>query len=151
MKQSKYFYVLQKAVWIWASIFLLAVPALATDYDYISISNPFLSKTPVAVTSFKAFSGHEAEVDAGVQAEQILKAGLDFTGYLKIMNPTAFLSNPAESGIQLGQINFKDWTGIGAELLVTGGVEERGGQVKLQLRLMRSEERRVGKECVSTC
>ena len=136
MKQSKYFHVLYKAVWVWAIIVLPAVQALAKDYDYISISNPFLNKTPVAVTSFKAFSGHEAEVAAGVQAEQILKAGLDFTGYLKIMDPIAFLSNPAESGIQLGQINFKDWTGIGAELLVTGGVEERDGQVKLQLRLM---------------
>lgn len=136
MQQSKYFHVLYKAVWVWAIIVLLAVQALAKDYDYISISNPFLKKTPVAVTSFKAFIGHEAEVAAGVQAEQILKAGLGFTGYLKIMDPTAFLSNPAESGIQLGQINFKDWTGIGAELLVTGGVEERDGQVKLQLRLM---------------
>ncbi|MCW8801196.1 MAG: Tol-Pal system beta propeller repeat protein TolB [Desulfobacter sp.] len=136
MKQNKYFRVLYKAVWVWAILVLPAVQAQAKDYDYISISNPFLNKTPVAVTSFKAFSGHEAEVAAGVQAEQILKAGLDFTGYLKIMNSTAFLSNPAESGIQLGQINFKDWTGIGAELLVTGGVEERDGQVKLQLRLM---------------
>ena len=136
MKQGKFLCVLNPMVWIWASIFLLAVQALAKDYDYISISNPFLNKTPVAVTSFKAFSGHEAEVAAGAQAEQILKAGLDFTGYLKIMDPAAFLSNPGESGIQLGQINFKDWTGIGAELLVTGGVEELDGQVKLQLRLM---------------
>lgn len=73
---------------------------------------------------------------AGVQGEQILKAGLDFTGYLKVMDPMAFLSNPAKSGIQLGEINFKDWTGIGAELLVTGGIEESNGQIKLQLRLM---------------
>lgn len=136
MKQNKYLHVLYKAVWIWAIIVLLPVQVLAKDYDYISISTPFLNKTPVAVTSFKAFSGHEPEVAAGVQGEKILKAGLDFTGYLKVMNPTAFLSNPAESGIQLGQINFKDWTGIGAELLVTGGIEESNGQVKLQLRLM---------------
>ncbi len=136
MNQDKYFHVLYKAVWVWAIIVLLSGQALSKDYDYISISNPFLNKTPVAVTSFKAFNGHGAEVAAGVQAEQILKAGLDFTGYLKIIDSAAFLSNPAESGIQLGQINFKDWTGIGAELLITGGVEAYDGQVKLQLRLM---------------
>lgn len=136
MRQSKCFCVLYRAVWVWVIMVLLSVQALAKNYDYISISNPFLNKTPVAVTSFKAFSGHGAEVTAGIQAEQILKAGLDFTGYLKIMDPTAFLANPAESGIQLGQINFKDWTGIGAELLITGGIEEVGGQIKLQLRLM---------------
>ena len=110
--------------------------AQAKDYDYISISNPFLNKTPIAVTRFKAFSGHEAEVQAGLKAEQILKDGLNFTGYLKVMDPNAFLSDPAESGIQLGQINFKDWTAIGAELLITGGIEEVGGQVKMQLRCM---------------
>ncbi|WP_321491519.1 Tol-Pal system beta propeller repeat protein TolB [uncultured Desulfobacter sp.] len=136
MKHSQYFHTLFKTVRAWAIIALVSVPSLAKGYDYISISNPFMNKTPVAVTSFKAFSGHETEVAAGVQAEQILKSGLDFTGYLKIMDPKAFLSNPSKSGIQLGQINFKDWTGIGAELLVTGGVEERAGQVKLQLRLM---------------
>ncbi len=134
--QGKYFHVLYKSVWIWAIIILISAQAHAKDYDYISISNPFLNKTPVAVTSFKNFNGHEAEVAAGTKAEQILKAGLDFTGYLKIMNPTAFLADPAKSGIQLGQINFKNWTSIGAELLVTGGVEELEGQVKLQLRLM---------------
>ncbi|MCG8551015.1 MAG: Tol-Pal system beta propeller repeat protein TolB [Desulfobacterales bacterium] len=136
MKQGKCFHVLYKAVWLWVILVLLPAQVQAKDYDYISISNPFLNKTPVAVTSFKNFNGHEAEVAAGVRTEQILKAGLDFTGYLKIMNPTAFLADPSQSGIQLGQINFKDWTSIGAELLVTGGVEELDGKVKLQLRLM---------------
>lgn len=136
MKQGKYSGALKTVVWVMTMMVILSVPARAKDYDYISISNPFLNKTPVAVTTFKCFNGHEAEVAAGIQAEQILKAGLDFTGYLKIMDPMAFLADPAQSGIQLGQINFKDWTGIGAELLVTGGVEEFGGQVKLQLRLM---------------
>ncbi|MBU8849313.1 MAG: Tol-Pal system beta propeller repeat protein TolB, partial [Desulfobacterales bacterium] len=84
---------------------------------------------------FKAFNGHDAEVKDGKTARDILKEALDFTGYLKIMNSVAFLSNPAESGIQLGQINFIDWTGIGAELLVTGGIVENQGKVKLELRL----------------
>ncbi|CCK79516.1 Tol-Pal system beta propeller repeat protein TolB [Desulfobacula toluolica] len=107
----------------------------AQEYDYINISNPFLKKTPVAVTGFKAFNGHEVEVTDGEKARRILTQALDFTGYLKTMNPVAFLSNPAESGIQLGQINFRDWTGIGAELLVTGGIIETNGKVKLKLRL----------------
>ncbi|MCK5836574.1 MAG: Tol-Pal system beta propeller repeat protein TolB [Desulfobacula sp.] len=118
------------------SLFLFfLVPAYARDYDYINISNPFLKKTPIAVTEFKAFNGHAPEVSAGKTAKGLLKHALDFTGYLKTMNPVAFLSNPAESGIQLGQINFRDWTGIGAELLITGGIEEVNGKVTLKLRL----------------
>lgn len=118
------------------SLFLFSlIPVYAGDYDYINISNPFLKKTPIAVTEFKAFTGHVSEVTAGKNAKDILRLSLDFTGYLKSMNPVAFLSNPAESGIQLGQINFRDWTGIGAELLITGGIEELNGNVKLKLRL----------------
>lgn len=119
----------------WGLILLCSMPASAKDYDYINVSNPFLKKTPIAVTEFKAFTGHLAEVNDGKTARQILSDALDFTGYLRTMNPVAFLSNPSESGIQLGQINFKDWIGIGAELLITGGVIENQGKVKLKLRL----------------
>ncbi|MCK4767821.1 MAG: Tol-Pal system beta propeller repeat protein TolB [Desulfobacula sp.] len=112
-----------------------SIPVYARDYDYINVSNPFLKKTPVAVTEFKAFNGHAAEVKDGKTARHILKEALEFTGYLKTMNSVAFLSNPAESGIQLAQISFRDWTGIGAELLITGGIVENQGKVKLQLRL----------------
>ena len=114
-------------------IFLAA--GYAKDYDYINVTNPFLKKTPVAVTDFKTFNGHEQEVTLGKTAVGILKEALDFTGYLKTMNPVAFLSNPAESGIQLGEINFRDWTGIGADLLITGGIIETDGKINLQLRL----------------
>lgn len=107
----------------------------AAEYDYINISNPFLKKIPIAVTRFKTSTGHAAEVEDGEKSKRILTDALDFTGYLKTMNPAAFLADPAESGIQLGQINFRDWTGIGAELLVTGGIIEAHGKVRLELRL----------------
>ena len=117
-------------------LILLFSSAHGREYEYINISNPFLNKTPVAVTRFKAFSGHEAETKLGAKAEKILKAALDFTGYLKVMDPNAFLADPAETGIQFGQINFKNWTGIGAELLITCGIKEIDGNVRLELRLM---------------
>lgn len=128
-----------KRLLVYGSIFicLVFVPLLssAKEYDYINISNPFLRKTPIAVTSFKTFTRSSQEIENARKAERILKNALDFTGYLKTMNPEAFLSDPAESGIQLGEISFKDWTSIGAELLVTGGITESFGNVKLQLRL----------------
>jgi len=116
-------------------IFFDVLPILAKEVAYINISNPFLKKTPIAITQFKSFNGHDAEVQGGITAEQTLKDALDFTGYLAVLNSAAFLSKPAQSGIQLGQINFKDWTGIGADLLITGGIEEKEGQVTLKLRL----------------
>ncbi len=107
----------------------------AREYDQINISNPFLNKTPIAVTEFMTTGGHLAELNDAAAGVMQLKEALAFTGYLKVMNPDAFLSNPARTGIALGQILFKDWTGIGAELLVTGGIEEKDGKLKLKMRL----------------
>ncbi len=126
------------AIYCFLSFCFVAISLMsahAKDYDYINISNPFLKKTPIAVTRFKAPNGHDSEVKDGRKAKDILIKALDFTGYLQTMNPAAFLSNPAESGIQLGQINFLDWTGIGAELLITGEISEAQGNVTLKLRL----------------
>jgi len=110
-------------------------PSIAATYDTIHVSNPFLNKTPVALPAFKALTGSPAETEIGEQALGILADGLAFTGYLKQIDPEAFLAEPARTGVQMSQINFQDWTGIGAELLITGGVEEKDGQVKLELRL----------------
>lgn len=113
----------------------LPAPLNAAPYDTIQISNPFLNKTPVALPAFKALTGSPEERVIGEKAHQILVDGLAFTGYLKQVNPDAFLADPAETGIQMSEINFQDWTGIGAELLITGGIEEKDGRVKLELRL----------------
>ncbi|MCF8076405.1 MAG: Tol-Pal system beta propeller repeat protein TolB [Desulfotignum sp.] len=107
----------------------------AAPYDTIQVSNPFLNKTPIALPAFKALTGSPAESQIGAEALETLENGLAFTGFLKQVNPAAFLADPSNTGIQMSQINFSDWTGIGAELLITGGVEEKDGRVKLALRL----------------
>jgi TolB protein len=115
--------------------FLCPGRAAAQTYDTINVSNPFLNKTPVAVPEFKALSGSQTETELGARAVEILRDGLAFTGYLKLVDPNAFLASPAHTGIQLGEIHFKDWTGIGAELLITGGIQEIQGRLKLEMRL----------------
>ena len=105
----------------------------------INISNPLLKKSPVAVPDFKVLSGSTEEIRGGKTAVQILTDALNFTGYLKTMDPLAFLSNPAQSGIQLSEINFRDWKGIGADYLITGGVlVESPGTIKFELRFFDS-------------
>jgi len=131
-----------KQIWI-VGIFLFffgllnGLPtACAKEISYINISNPFLKKTPIAVTDFQLTRLNSNEIKDSKFAQQLLKDALDFTGYLKTMNPVAFLSNPAQTGISLPEINFKDWTGIGAEMLITGKItEDLFGQISMELRL----------------
>ena len=142
MKSNQKYVNLYRLVQIFIVLFLCQfVPGLltslsASEYGYINISNPFLKKTPIAVTDFKLTRSSAMEKKDAAIAKQILKDALDFTGYLKTMNPMAFLGDPAKTGVSLPEINFRDWTGIGAELLITGKITEDSlGNVSLELRL----------------
>lgn len=114
---------------------LLPAAAVFADYAYITINDPMLKKTPVAVPDFRKMTGNAEEGEIGKMAVDILSEALGFTGYLKIMDPGAFLDRPSEKGVTGSDINYKNWTSIGAELLVTGGVALHEGSIRLELRL----------------
>ncbi len=104
-------------------------------YTYINISDPFLRKIPVAVPDFKNLSNNPEGKTYGEKALNILINDLNFTGYLKTMDKAAFLQDPAKTGITAADINFKSWTSIGAELLITGGISIQNNIATLKLRL----------------
>ncbi len=93
-----------------------------TEYEYIDISNPFLRKIPLAVPWFKMTSGHAVEQEQSRKAAELMSETLEFTGYFKIIDRGAFLADPLNPEIVAANIRFRNWTGIGAELLITGGI-----------------------------
>ncbi|MCP3955502.1 MAG: Tol-Pal system beta propeller repeat protein TolB [Desulfobacterales bacterium] len=128
-------------------IFILPGPSHA-DYDYIDITNPFLRKIPLAVQPFK-LSDHTPENEkAAAEAMDLIAQTLEFTGYFKIISPEAFLVDSKDPAIIRPNIEFANWTGIGAELLVTGGLQMRNGLAEVELRLFDTFKQRlvVGKK-----
>ncbi len=105
------------------------------QYDYIDISNPFLRKIPLAIPLFKNETGTAEEARLSESSSDLLSASLEFTGYFKILDRQAFLFDPQSDGILTPQINFANWTVIGAELLITGLYEENNGKIAMELRL----------------
>ncbi len=104
-------------------------------YDYVDINNPFLRKIPIAIPQFKAISGTAGEFEVSHSASKLLTETLAFTGYFKVLDPAAFLFDPQKDGIVAPNINFKNWTTVGAELLITGGVLRTADLVEMELRL----------------
>jgi len=104
-------------------------------YDYIDISNPFLRKIPLAIPLFKNETGTTEEVRLSQTSADLLADSLEFTGYFKILDRQAFLFNPQSDGILAPQINFSNWTVVGAELLITGLFKENNGNIAMELRL----------------
>lgn len=118
--------------WIW----IVAAPAAAQEtYQYIDIRNPFLRKIPLAVPLFKNMNDSARGADSARKAVELMTGSLDFTGYFKIMDRSAFLFDPQKSGVAATDINFQNWTVIGAELLITGIFEQTGDSVQMELRL----------------
>lgn len=107
----------------------------ADQYEYIDISNPFLRKIPLAVPLFKNATGTGEEERLSNSSAQLLASSLAFTGYFKILDRGAFLFDPTKDGVLTPQINFANWTVIGAELLITGLFEVSDGRLALELRL----------------
>ncbi|MFC1578222.1 Tol-Pal system beta propeller repeat protein TolB [Thermodesulfobacteriota bacterium] len=105
------------------------------QYEYIDISNPFLRKIPLAVPLFKNENGTAEEKRLSNSSADLLAASLEFTGYFKLLDRGAFLFDPQKDGVLTPQINFANWTVIGAELLITGLFKEVDGNITMELRL----------------
>ena len=114
--------------------FAAAQPSGET-YQYIDIRNPFLRKIPLAVPLFKNMNGGAREEDNSRKAVDFMAGSLDFTGYFKILDRGAFLFDSQKSGVSAADINFQNWTVVGAELLITGTYEQAGDTVQMELRL----------------
>jgi TolB protein len=104
-------------------------------YQYIDIRNPFLRKIPLAVPLFQTMNGGARGEDNSRKAVDFMAGSLDFTGYFKILDRGAFLFDSQKSGVSAADIQFQNWTVVGAELLITGTYEQAGDTVQMELRL----------------
>ena len=123
-------------------IFIIGVILLAfgsqtvwAEYDVIDITKPFLRKIPLAVPLFKTAGGSAEEKRSSEQAADFLSDTLDFTGYFKILDRSAFLFDPDRNGVTLAELNFQNWTVVGSELLITGYYELNNDTISIELRL----------------
>lgn len=105
----------------------LAVPAGARVY--IDITSPFSRKLPLALPPFQPLPGAASD-PFGAQANELLQRYLDYTGLFDFMDPKTFLGPPA-----VGEINYRRWSRVGAELLITGQYQASAEGFNLQLRL----------------
>jgi TolB protein len=107
----------------------------SAQYKYLDITNPFIRKIPLAVPDFKPITGSSGEKQIGGEAAGMVAETLHFTGFFKILNRSAFLSNTNQSDITGPGVNFRNWATIGAELVITGGLVVKENALKLELRL----------------
>jgi len=115
---------------------LLMLPVCApAEIKYIDLTNPFLRKIPLAVPEFRAMTPTESESPLATSIADQISQMLDFTGYFKILDRGSFLYDAQKSGITQAELNFSNWTTVGSELLITGGVQLQSGKLTVEMRL----------------
>jgi len=114
--------------------FIMPASSLA-GYDYIDINSPSLRKIPISVPLLGTDTGNETGMQLSRKASDMLSGMLDFTGYFKMLDRDSFIEDPAKTKSDISNIHFPNWTAVGAELLVAGNLQVKGGVLEIELRL----------------
>ncbi len=104
-------------------------------------------KFPVAVSPLKNLgtAGDAAKLSEGLA--DTMAYDLDLSGWFKVLDRSAYIEHPQNTGITLGTFDFKNWSTLGAEGLVKGGFSVQGDDVTVELRLfdVYQNKERIGK------
>ncbi len=118
----------------------LAPPAFAQIK--MEIVGPGSTLAPIAVSGLKNL-GDDDQQKLSSAFVGTLRRDLELSGYFRIIDPKAYIEDPQNSGYDLGQFNFADWSSINAEFLVKGAVSRKGPSgVTLQAMLFDVGEQR---------
>jgi len=101
---------------------------------YVDITAPSMRRISIAIPDFKYVGNKNERPGLSSKLRGIISNDCDLSGYFKPLDKGSFIEGP-DSGITRDSVRFKDWSVIGAELLLKGGYECIGQQLKVVVRL----------------
>ncbi|MBW1779707.1 MAG: Tol-Pal system beta propeller repeat protein TolB [Deltaproteobacteria bacterium] len=113
-------------------LFLFPGPALCRIY--IDVNAPSIPKFNIAIPDFKDLGSDTAHAQLATKLPGVVSNDLDLSGYFNPMDKGAFLEEEG-AGLTSENINFRDWSVIGAELLLKGGYTCIGSRLEVEIRL----------------
>ncbi len=126
---------LEKKVVCCVGIFLVfCFPGLSSGRIFIDINAPSIPKFKIAIPDFKRIGGDAGHLELGVELPKVLTNDLELSGYFSPIDQGAFLEEK-DAPLTGDKINFKDWSVIGAELLLKAGYSCIGSRLQVELRL----------------
>jgi TolB protein len=124
--------------WGTGALILAAVLTLLSNAAwariYIDINAPSIEKIKIAIPDFRNQSTSGAGPELMRNMPGVLSNDLDLSGYFTPIDRAAFLSEDS-SAMTAEQIRFKDWSTIGADLLVKGAYSAVGQSIEVEVRL----------------
>jgi len=128
-------------------MWLVVYPGFASAQFKGEIVGQGGQKFPIAVSPLKNLgtAGDAAKLSEGLA--DTMAYDLDLSGWFKVLDRSAYIEHPQNTGITLGTFDFKNWSTLGAEGLVKGGFSVQGDEVTVELRLfdVYQNKERIGK------
>lgn len=115
------------------SLVLIFLPKQGLGKIYIDINAPSIQRIQIAIPDFKNLSSRKEHPELSIALPEIVANDLDLSGYFRPIEKSAFLEDDAS--IAPGRIRFKNWSVIGAELLLTGAYTCIGRSLEVEARL----------------
>jgi TolB protein len=112
----------------------MLLPSPGLGRIYIDINAPSVQKIKIAIPDFKNLTGDARCAELSTPVTEVLSSDLDLSGYFSPMDQAAFLSDDSDA-LTREEIRFRDWSVIGADLLLKGGYTCIGQSVEVEVRL----------------
>ncbi|MEA2038245.1 MAG: Tol-Pal system beta propeller repeat protein TolB [Thermodesulfobacteriota bacterium] len=110
-------------------------PEYSVGRIYIDINAPSIRKFKIAIPDFKSLNPKDGDSELSVKLAGVISNDLDLSGYFTPIDKAAFLEEENDASLAQEKICFKDWSVIGAELLLTGAYTCIGRSVEVEIRL----------------
>ncbi len=120
-------------IWIILSILFL-FPGVALCRIYIDVNAPSIPKFNIAIPDFKDLGADNKHPGLSAELPGIISNDLELSGYFNSMDKAAFLEEKG-AGLTSDSINFRNWSVIGAELVLKGGYTCIGSRLEVEIRL----------------
>ena len=119
-------------------VFILFIPLVYPDQGectiIIDVNSPSLQKINLAIPSFKNYTESKKNNELSTSMVKVISNDLDLSGYFTPMDKDAFIDEDGPL-LTAENIRFKNWSVIGAELLLKGGYTCIGRNVEVEIRL----------------
>lgn len=109
------------------------VPGVSYGRIYIDINAPSIRKFKIAIPDFRKFKGEGECGPLSTKLSAVIANDLDLSGFFSPMDKASFIDEI--SPLTREDIRFKNWSVIGAELLLTGAYSCIGPNVEVEIRL----------------
>ena len=120
-------------------VLLLSAPPVVEAQIKIEVPEPGGAGIPVAISPLKNLTGEEGQ-GLGEKFADIIARDLDLSGLFKVIDRGANVEGA--NGLSTEEINFQDWSLLGALALVKGGFSLDGDALTVEVRLFDVAQRK---------